>query len=298
MVFALVAFARRPLKVKELNEAVAMLRSQDHQSLDSRQRVFIEKLQKLFAPLIILKKDSDSQSDSTCRLVHSTVFDFLLRHPDILHDGKNCRMQIRPSVIADACLLYLGQRRYAQLLVEKDDVWCDAELTPVSEQHFLFYSAKYWDKHLDYVTDPSKDLHARVDAFIRSTNFLTCVQTQSLWVDQQFNVFKVLGVDERFRFFRRVFPDWFVETEDGHCLRSNYHRFLHEWKTLLNERTGQIDRCWWAALGSHNFLSNHGGKYKSFCLHDDTPEDEFDGLCFQAISPSGNNTKILRLRYV
>lgn len=301
MVFALVAFARRPLKVKELNEAVAMLRSDNPKVLDPRQRVFVEKLQKLLAPLIVLRSDSDSESDSTCHLVHSTVRDFLLRHPDILRDEVHCNLYVYPGIIADACLRYLTQKRYAQPLTKQGDIWFDSGLSPVSDHHFLFYSAKYWDKHLDHVKDPPDDLRERVLTFVSSPHFVTCIQAQSLWVQNQFSVFNVVGMDKRIQFFRRVFPDWLIETEQGRHLRSNYHRFLHDWKTLLGERTGEIDRCWWGALGAHNFLSKHKGRYKSFRFHDDeqqSPEEDsvLNGLCFQGITSNGDGMKILRLR--
>lgn len=293
------AFAKRPLKIEELTDAVAMLRSRDKHSIDPAERVFSDKLRELLSPLITINRDFYRTGDAErCRLVHSTVFNFLLRRPDILHDGKYCHIRVDSLVIGKACLLYLNQQRFSRLLVKEGDEWLDSQNVPVKEHHFLSYSAKYWDKHLDRIENPSDQLHSDVETFILSKNFLTCMQIQSLWVALQFAVFTKAGTDQQSKYFRRVFPDWFAKTERGQQLWSNYLRYLHDWKSLLCTRSGEINRCWWGALGLHNFLSRHKGRYKTFCLQPEGEGKLFEGPMFQAFSLSGDEMKVLRMRRV
>ncbi|TFY50864.1 hypothetical protein EVJ58_g10856 [Rhodofomes roseus] len=212
-VFSLVAFARRPLRVGEIQEAIAILNS-EYGCLDHSQKPFLRTLLELFSPLIECYDDGpsdpplnndDHDLQKTCRLFHSTLSNFLRRHADILcdevdeeaTDRSHTNFRVCPLRIADTCLLYLSQDRYSRLLRRRDgDTWIDTENQCVSEHRFLAYSAKNWDKHLDLVAPdggrlnlPSVETAAnaiitileqfrtRVETFVNSTNFQTCMQT-------------------------------------------------------------------------------------------------------------------------
>ncbi|KAI5116473.1 hypothetical protein M0805_001636 [Coniferiporia weirii] len=335
-IFALVAFARRPLRVKELREAVGMLKSRDAQSggkssssLDPSEKPYIKSILKLFAPLIEVESDCGEMDDRICRLYHSTVLDFLRRNAEIFYNSskstkrQTAGLRISPAVIADACLLYLSQDRYSHLLTRSDNVWSDATGTPVAEHHFLTYSAKYWDRHLDclQVEIPSvldaknskelcktqhNEFYKRVRAFLRSPNFQVCIQIQSLWVDSQFEVFRVNGDDENRAYLRRVFPDWFTRTPYGRRFLVDYRRFWYNWRLFLGcghcdeptcvfkACTGEIDRCWWAALGPHNLLSAFQSRYISFRFQSDE-DTMLTRASFEGVGVSGNELIILRL---
>jgi hypothetical protein len=54
-------------------------------------------------------------------------------------------------------------------------------------------------------------------------------------------------------------------------MERDYFYFVGEWGNLLDRVTnvtgkypGEIDRCFWGALGSHNFLQGCRSRYKSF----------------------------------
>jgi hypothetical protein len=82
------------------------------------------RLKKLFAPMIEVQSggsDNDLDDDSPCRLVHSTVRDFLMKNPDVL--GQD--LPVTHRIIADACLGYLSQSRYAELLMASGAEWRD-----------------------------------------------------------------------------------------------------------------------------------------------------------------------------
>ncbi|KAJ7349860.1 hypothetical protein DFH08DRAFT_742347 [Mycena albidolilacea] len=281
-VFALVAFARRPLRMAELREAVGLLLSKNPRSLNAPDMPFSSHLRTLFPPLIELQQDGCSDTDEyTCRLFHSTVRDFLVKNCEVLQSGftggPKGDVLITPDVIGNACLLYLCQERYARLLRKRHGRWIDSVGESVDRHQFHLYAAKYWDKHLDD-SSPSEALHNRICSFITSTNFQTCMQVQSLWVESQFGVFSY-AKDDGQRYLRRMFPAWFVKgTEAGTKLWLDFREFLHEWKHFLhcprivNSKSitlpyiGELDRCWWPTLGPNNFLSKLRCKYPAFAI--------------------------------
>ncbi|KAG0704006.1 hypothetical protein DFH29DRAFT_1068311 [Suillus ampliporus] len=316
--FALIVFARRPLRLSELQEAVWCLNSKSPGSLNPEDKPFLKQLHEVSQPLIEMTRvtgpqTADSQEDYTCRLFHSTLRDFLVEHPNILSEAGDplADLQISADVAVDACLLYLCQTRYAESLVRREGRWVDATGDPVDNQHFLVYAAKYWDKHLDDAAEQhKKGLLGRLENFITSSNFQTCIQVQSLWVELQFCVFRTMDSDERCRFLRRVFPSWFSrETDVGVKLWQDYRCFLHEWKYFLscgnchmaNPRCGvlpylgQLDRIWFGALGPSNFLSQLKSQYKSFVFQ---LEDEESGVgrFFDVVGDDGGTLMMLRIQ--
>jgi hypothetical protein len=305
--FSLIAFARRPLRLNEIREAIGLLQSSHPAAPDAADLPFARSLRKLFAPLIDIQSPSDDSDDCTCRLFHSTVRDFLLKYPAILNDGVGeLDLRISPCVIFNACLLYLSQARYQKLLVRNDACWVDALGDSVDHHHFLVYSAKYWDKHVDDVpeTDSSR---TRVQTFLTSSNFLTCIQVQSLWVDSQFIIFYVVGEPETNTYVRRVFPTWFAGHARDGKLWKDFRAFMHEWRYFLQcgscenpkcqllPYAGEIDRFFWRALGSHNFMSRFEGRYTSFSFQGEETLDLPLSQCYEGVSVSGDEVRLLRL---
>jgi len=227
-----------------------MLKSRDAQlirppSLDPAEMPFVPSMMRLFAPLIEVEVESDCdvKDNHICRHLPFTVLKFLRETLKFcaagwLKAGNPYRWpRNQPQVMADACLLYLSQERYSQLLVSKPAgnrrQWFDVKNDPVAKHHFLSYSAKYWDKHFDLIrrdaekspgekfkefkgSEESGDLQGRVGGliesyslvkeFLDSPNFQTCIQVQSLFVDAQFETFQ----GEHGALLKRVFPDWFL----------------------------------------------------------------------------------------
>ncbi|KAK0504200.1 hypothetical protein EDD18DRAFT_1132392 [Armillaria luteobubalina] len=323
-VFSLITFARRPLRIKEIQEAIGILRNPKH---PKESTPFSSKMKLIFSPLIELRGDVETaDEDRTCHLFHSTVRTFLYKQPAILGryelQSRGCSTHpcccITPDAIANACLHYLSQDCYARLLQKSDNgewkVQTDNSYEPVEAHRFLIYSAKYWDKHLDDLENlRSPDiLKERVRTFMTSSNFQTCIQVQSLWVDSQFGTFREASALTQ-RFLRRVLPEWLKESEDQgfKALWQNYRLFLREWRRFLycmkcnnpecnlSLYAGQVDRCWWGALGPSNFLSKLPGRYTSFAfkeIGDRVVDWEKDHLC-EGICISGNSLKILRLEH-
>ncbi|TFK33930.1 hypothetical protein BDQ12DRAFT_727356 [Crucibulum laeve] len=314
-VFSLITFARRPLRFSELLEAIWCLQSKSEDCLRPADKPFPQRLLEVTRPLISLIKlegVTGVDEDYICRLTHSTLQDFLISHPDVLCEPNNPSLDLRISVDAavNACLFYLGQSRYGELLEAKDTQWLDKNGESIDSHHFLIYAAKYWDKHLDDITDDKRqqELVKKLQAFLDSPNFLTCVQVQSLWVEAQFQVFHHSG-DRRVRFLRRVFPLWLSrETEVGKEKWFQYRQFLHEWKYLLScgscgngntkcrilPHMGQLRRIWFGALCHRNFLRRFKSQFNSFNFQSEGSRTFGDGHFYDAIGQSGRNAVILR----
>jgi len=136
--------------------------------------------------------------------------------------------------------------------------------------------------------------YSLVKEFLDSPNFQTCIQVQSLFVDAQFETFQ----GEHGALLKRVFPDWFLGANP--IYKTNYQHFWYEWRLLLNcmssgsetgpirECAGEIDRCWWAALGAHNFLSKMHSRYTSFRFQTDNKLDPRRQKTFEGVMTSGD----------
>jgi hypothetical protein len=285
--------------MKELKDAVVgLLQSENSQLLKRDAIPFDHSLRELFAPLIEVQEFC-ADDDPTCRLFHSTVQRFLLRNPEIL--AKN--HPITPRIIANACLGYLSQSRYTQLLTRSNTGWVTTRHESVDEHHFLLYAAKYWDKHMDDVPG-CEEMRKRVLSFVTSLNFQTCIQVQSLWVDGKFEVFELRGDSRGSAYRLRVFPLWFVR--HAWDLWKDYRRFVHDWGHFLSCENGsipgeqmplyigEVDRCWWAALGPQNFLSRLQGRYTTFMLQ--VSEDTQNVRRYEGVNATGDEFKILRLQ--
>lgn len=160
--------------------------------------------------------------------------------------------------------------------------WVTASGEDLTDHHFLTYSAKYWDKHLDEVSE-TPQLLRRVEKFLTSPNFQTTLQIQSLYVEAHFGLYTVQGHVRNHKYTKRVFPRWFSENKakKNNDFLGNYRSFISEWQSFLDCGTcvddccyhvhcvrygGELDRCLWKALGPGNFLSSNRERYYSFML--------------------------------
>ncbi|KAK3315619.1 hypothetical protein B0H66DRAFT_347658 [Apodospora peruviana] len=285
LLFSLLAFARRPLHYDEIREAMTLALSDPSKGgLDPRK---VPNIKGMFAPLIETQIDPNEPGNPLCRLCHSTVQEFLTTNPGVL------RIQISPSKVGDLCLRYLSQERYSKLwelpsgdqheplTLFSDDV--------VNTQHhaFLPYCAKYWDRHLEDL-NPTPELYRSVCEFLKSPNFQTLIQAQSLFVTHQFTFLKTL-------MYRRVFPRWFAQDpqnakdpklseqfgHEGYKRAIEYRHFMYEWGYLLERATclnatpgkcfdehfrGEVDRCLSGLLGPTHFMNGMKERYPSFML--------------------------------
>ena len=212
-----------------------------------------------------------------------------MKNQDIFRLGQTVVTShlISEMAIADACLLYLSQEKYAQLMTKRLSQWVTASGEDLSNNHLLTYSAKYWDKHLDDVPE-TPQLLRRVESFLTSSNFQTTLQIQSLCVEAQFGLYTLEGHARNHKYTKRVFPRWFAENkaQNNSEFVGSYRTFVSEWRSFLECGTcsddcckyanyarfvGELDRCLWKALGPANFLSSNHERYFSFMLSNGKP---------------------------
>ena len=268
-------------------------------------------LQRLFAPLVETQYDPAEPDNPFCRLCHSTVRRFLEENPDVLgtrHPSQGSPRQahvISGSRIGNLCLRYLSLKRYSKLLDIRPG-GCQEPLILQSddsiEDSILPYCAKFWVRHLDDL-EPTPELHRELISFLRSPNFQTLVQAQSLLVKAQFTMFKFIGTTDKFSatrtIYRSVFPRWFGasgakdpkltdEEFRRECSRQrlDYRHFVTEWGYQLRKSTcesliqqgvpcgiehffGEVDRCLSGLLGPTHFMNSMKEKYPSFMLIDE-----------------------------
>lgn len=293
----MVVFAKRPLLLEELSEAVGMTYTEEQSNLDSSKEPFKRRLKALCAPLIDVY-DSGQETSNVCTLTHSTVQSFLLKRPQILQPKDTARAVtlhvIDEGEMATACLKYLCQPRYRDLLVKSGNTFVTSSGEDVAKHHLLTYAAKYWDRHLENL-DCGDALFASVESFLRSPQFVTCLQVQSLCVEGQFcpwfsNIQMCIG-------YRRTFPRWFTECgQRGQKFVSDYTRFVDNWGYLLDSNKGDIDRCLWGALGPRSFLSGNAGRYSSFMYVDiDEPYESGPYLYYDGVAADGSCCVVMRV---
>ena len=258
---------------------------------------------------------------TTCTLTHSSVHEFLKSRPQILSATQDLdAYNIESKVLDNICLKYLSQPRYEKLLCKRDDTFIDSNDEDFMEHHLLSYAAKYWDKHLDDVPF-SQDMCDRVEAFVTSSQFQTCLQVQSLVIEGmqsaairglptepsplgQFTFWTSPGKFWQGPHLKRTFPLWYSHG-CGEKTSHDYYDFIGEWGHVLSDVTsyegsnpGEIDRCFWGAVGENNFLHKAPqARYKSFMLSDRDSCQSNNALrrCYETIDASGQRLVVVRL---
>ncbi|KAF3190050.1 hypothetical protein TWF225_002546 [Orbilia oligospora] len=162
----------------------------------------------------------------------------------------------------------------------------------MSPDSLLFYAAKYWHEHFDTGHDrevlngkkdstPKKPAAEDLDTitkFLQSSNFLTCIQVQSLYVEGHF--FQSYdSLTDLVDSVKRTLPNWVCRLSAdnlGPTLSGIYcqlKKFLSEWGELLEVGpsiqaygNGPMDRCLWQTLGEKNFLSQQSSRYSHMVL--------------------------------
>ncbi|TGO22714.1 hypothetical protein BPAE_0157g00010 [Botrytis paeoniae] len=302
-ILACIVYARRPLRLDELCESIAILDASDCANVDKSQRLFRSMALKLCEPLVQIEDvDTAHGKISTCTLTHGSVRQFLVKHPQCLSRSETLACEIAEEVMANVCLKYLWQSRYQRLLIQSKDTFEDYTGEDVMEHHLLSYAAKYWDKHLDGVTY-TPEICSRVQSFITSPQFFTCLQVQSLFIGGKFQFWLESNRTWTGPHLRRVFPAWLSDNCDKK-LEIKYSNFVGEWNHVLDRVTnlggrypGEIDRVFWASIGLKNFLQHGPSRYKNFIFQttNEDPDLEVPPRYYDGIDLTGQNMVVLKI---
>ncbi|KAF7907082.1 uncharacterized protein EAF01_004669 [Botrytis porri] len=145
-ILACIVYARRPLRLDELCESIAILDACDCDNVDKSQRLFRSMALKLCEPLVQIEDvDTAHGKISTCTLTHGSVPQFLVKHPQCLSRSETLACEFTEEVMAKVTFEdYTGE--------------------DVMEHHLLSHTTNYQDKHLDGVTY-TPEICSRVQSF-------------------------------------------------------------------------------------------------------------------------------------
>ncbi|KAI1264055.1 hypothetical protein F5Y18DRAFT_392388 [Xylariaceae sp. FL1019] len=283
-VLSCLVYAKRPLQLSELCEAISVSEIDFGQSVMASDRTYSHQIVDICTPWIRVEDaNDDGYTDRICTLSHGAIQRFLIKRPFILSRGQNC--EISPAVLADVCLKYLGQKKYRKPLKRTaDNIFVTEHGENIRDHHLLGYCAKYWTRHLSDI-EPFPELSTKVEKFVRSRNFNFTLQVQSLLVEGQFVVRSASNVPDKSRRLTRMFPTWFTDRfEAGKQLRRQYEEAICEWGYLLDKvssvkgaHPSEIDRCLWGSLSKSNFLHKLPARHKCLSLESSISK-EFEGL--------------------
>ncbi|KAG5814143.1 hypothetical protein H9Q74_007931 [Fusarium xylarioides] len=288
-------YAKRRLSFGELCEAL-------EDDLDPAQ------IQEQCAPFVRIESNTSVITpQSVCSIYHNSVRRFIEDNPHILRSeacqnyDAVCDISISREILASATLRYLQQPRYKHLLdVNGTDGLVSLNTrdgSNIESHHLLIYSAKYWVRHVDELQRSNQaldnnEIYQQVDDFVRSKNFGTCLQVQSLFVQGRFSqwylddnerVYYHTRHDEKTRrkYLTRNLPEFFTRRKGGKFLQDQYQDAIVEWAYLLGSISslhgpfpGQIDKCLWSGLGSGNFMHNIKSQLKGIQLQGSTIQVE------------------------
>ena len=194
IILSLVTFAQRHLRLTELLEAVGAVRLTAGQNLRKSaipSAEFVDRCE----PLIKRTPLHENSDEELVTITHSIAHRFLLSRSDLsIIDDADAVMtslprenppSLRISSIADACLNYLSQPRYSQLLKKRTASQFEVGEFEISQQKLLSYAAKFWSIHFE-LHEGSEELFQRIFQFIIAPNYVTAIQVQSLFVQGHF----------------------------------------------------------------------------------------------------------------
>lgn len=320
---SLVAFARRQLRLEELQVAAAILASHGKKkraASDATRSISTLPLKTFLARYTTLVEVDGNTSNptptDTCRLVHSSVLEFLDQNPATLDEElKDRQLHFSHFALANACLIYLARPVYTQILQKQSlpdgtYTWVDSTGATVDKQVFSQYAAKYWVRHLEDLEKKDQDqIRGRVEDFVSSKNFQTCMQIQSIWVQGRFDMYYVRNQLS----LLRAIPEWLIRSRSSDSKRltitkywSDFGKLMYDWRTLLSCRgchdsdpdcsyltfRGESDRIWWTAFGPDHLFFDFKSRYGSFRLA------EGKSTCterFEALSVSKEQIIVVRL---
>lgn len=266
-------YAKRPLKLVELQEALAIARNTlgDVQNLEAGdiETLDIGSLQRDCAPFIAFNPFQHDSKNGYMRLAHASAYKFLhelaLIPVAVLDESR-----VGPNLMAEVCLKYLSQQRYSS----------KNSLKNVRSHSFYSYAAKYWHKHIDE-SEPSTTLLQAVGSFVKSYQFLTLTRFQGTFLDRHF----ARGVTNSKKLHNPglTFPQSLASKADMQDLVIDYQQFVGEWGALLDRGTSASDssklleQCFLSTLGHQNFLrslTSEVEEHKSYLLQSPTQENE------------------------
>ncbi|KAI1079934.1 hypothetical protein F5B20DRAFT_590137 [Whalleya microplaca] len=302
-ILSVLAYAKRPLSLEELCEAIEILNVMPGQNIGGKERIF-EDTVNFCIPLIRVDQTTNNGA-KICTLCHGSVKEFLELNPRILKEtgvAHPSESDISPGLLAELCLKYLQQPRYSNILTKaEDDTFETSCGQNVLDHHLLVYCAKYWALHMESLRS-SPELRIQVEQFVKSQHFMTCIQVQSLFVGENFRLHVSHPEHIRLLMGGPPFPAWLGSPVESQ-LNTQYHLAVEEWSYFLDDCAtingnfpGQLNLCAWGTLGKSNFLHKMPSKIRSYALENDNERNDEPGeVIYDKVLPLTAEIFVFRL---
>lgn len=310
-ILSILTFAKRPLSIKSLQEALSVvllpLELEGCRNISNKNMIHLNIIKYRCTPLVDYISSSEAD-EGYLRLSHGSVYEFLTEsmasedssESDSKIDSKT-KTLVDPGVIAQACLKYLSQTRYSTLLQKHSADEFTAASGPqpmdVRKHNFLQYAAKYWYRHLEDIK-PTSETCDQLKKFLLSPQFTTTIQVQSLFVVGHF-IQNLEPKDGNRKCMKKNLPEWF-RSRGGEFIMRGYESFLAEWGRFLQRGVtrnlnGELERCFWGALGSANFLQSNRNieKYPSYRIAHDSQDYTRGRICtYETLNAEGTKLSL------
>ncbi|KAI1383098.1 uncharacterized protein F4822DRAFT_440780 [Hypoxylon trugodes] len=264
-IFLFMVYAKKPLTVKELCNALAIMKGIEYDDHQPNRVPCLEVIQSLGGSLIKLEKSSDeAENDPKVKFVHKSVQDYFKEDLDRIGIPKD-RADLRYFFISGKegnlelgqyCLKYLQFKRY-QSKVDIPMILANNE-----EHAFLKYAAAFWFEHLNQA-DNSEELFLEVKSLVESVAFSTCLAVQVKVRPHLFARYTNIrgtavalrlesGELGRLDSIAVPLPDWVEFYEPGGCNISRMlYNFIREWhETLIRHPEAASSYCQTDQAGS------------------------------------------------
>ena len=298
-IFTMIVGAAQPLSLSELRHALGAARGGTDYSPKSLPEP--ELIKQLCSNIVLFDYTSKgSESDPVLKIAHKSIQDFFFQDPNSLGIREDLRQYFVSIPVANlelgrASLAYLNYVRYHQ----PQDITTIIE----TEHHaFLRHAATFWHCYLRNAGH-STELFNKVEDFVRSQAFWTCVAVQTSIAPHLFARYREIAdgcyqlestgpqqdEEEGKVSYPDPLPQWLEEYEpSGRPIVQAFHNFIREWHPVLNSHPSAADQCamdqgWERNMpGRSAWLSN---RVKLFCLSRDRPgPSSFSSLSVMDVS--------------
>lgn len=279
-IFTMIVGAVQPLHLSELSHALAAAAGVT--DFSSKRVPRLQLIEELCSNFVVFDRTSKgSESDPLLKIAHKSIQDFFRQDPDSLDAPESLRQYFVSAPVANlelglSSLTYLSFARYHQ----PRDV---STIVENGDHAFLRHAATFWHWYLTHA-EHSEELFNKVENFIRSQAFWTCIAVQSRIAPHLFARYNRVadgcyrlegtgpqqaGEDENVNYAVPL-PGWLDEYEpSGPQIVQAFHSFVKEWHPVLISHPSAEDQC----VMDQRWESNMPGRavwlsdrVKCFCL--------------------------------
>jgi preprotein translocase subunit Sec61beta len=163
-ILAWVTFAKRPLSLRELETAVAVMLTNSGNWADYLEdRIFLDAdlIKERLGTLIDV-------IDGELFVIHQSLLDFLKTRPTIWHEGDLELQLPRPNLaLGRTCMRYLS---FGDINIRKDKISVEEDCSDKEEATFLGYAATYWYEHIESIDDVKDSIDLVQSIFMGSNH--------------------------------------------------------------------------------------------------------------------------------